>query len=374
MRKSIPGAAAIACVLALAGLARSEGRGGPQDGNIPVVRNGRKPVPITGVPCRPVFTEELTIGRGASEDEQLQEVLTVQADAQGRIYALDSKAAQVKVFDARGRFLRAIGKKGQGPGEFDLPGRCVVTPGGELAVLDLGNHRVSFFSLEGKLKREISTATHNLLHLRVNARGDVFSDRVIVRRPQELGFELVRFSPDLSSSVVLASEGFPQLPGHLNPFRPQILYGLTRDDGLAWACMDRYEITVLDPEGRPRRKIVKEPEPNSFRDEDRKEFLREIFGDRGLPEGMTMDFPDSFQPIRSLIVTDTDHILVRTNVRDGRGGLVHDVFDPAGRFVSQFALGENEYVMMVRDGKAYTIVQEDEDGIPLVRRYALAWR
>jgi hypothetical protein len=75
-----------------------------------------------------------------------------------------------------------------------------------------------------------------------------------------------------------------------------------------------------------------------------------------------------------LVVTDTDHIFIRTYVKDDQGRLIHDVFDPSGRFVAQFALGEEEFAMMARNGKLYTLVMEDAEGIPLVKRYAMVWK
>ena len=338
------------------------------------IHNSRRPARLPGYTSELTLVEELTIGRGTDEQTQFMELQSVQADSDGRIYALDPKAYAVKVFDADGRFIRSFGKRGQGPGEFTAPGRVVLTPSGEVAVSDIDNRRICFFTREGELKRELSTASWNFLLFRVNARGDIFADVVSIKEPGTMSFELLKFGPVLSSPTVLASEPFPVLPNHVNPFRPRFLHGLTRNGGLAWAVSSRYEITVLDPDGKPRLKVYKEPEPNPLTNRDRKALLREEFGDKGPPAGVTMDFPSSFPPLYSLIVTDADQIIVRTNVRNAQGWIIHEVFDPEGRFVSRFSLGQEEYVMMVAEGKAYTMVSEDGDGIPLVKRYRLVWK
>jgi hypothetical protein len=44
----------------------------------------------------------------------------VAIDAQGRAYVLDRGSANVRQFDASGRFVRSIGGRGSGPGEFSL--------------------------------------------------------------------------------------------------------------------------------------------------------------------------------------------------------------------------------------------------------------
>jgi len=51
----------------------------------------------------------------------LLEPAVVDADEAGKVYVLDRKAGQIKVFDPQGNFLRAIGRRGQGPGEFQEP-------------------------------------------------------------------------------------------------------------------------------------------------------------------------------------------------------------------------------------------------------------
>jgi hypothetical protein len=49
------------------------------------------------------------------------------------------------------------------------------------------------------------------------------------------------------------------------------------------------------------------------------------------------------------------------------------VFDPDGRFVAQFSLGPEEFSMQARAGKLLTLVREDVEGIPLIKRYAIVW-
>jgi hypothetical protein len=119
-------------------------------------------------------------------------------------------------------------------------------------------------------------------------------------------------------------------------------------------------------------KVHKDPEPNPIGAEERRTIIERDY--KQLPEGITVDFPSNFPPIWTLVVADTDHIFVRTYVRDRQGGYVHDVFDPAGRFVARFSLGDEEFAMMARDGRLYTLVREDAEGLPLIRRYRMVWK
>lgn len=71
------------------------------------------------------------------------------SDLQGRIYVSDIKAGQIFIFGPAGDFLGKFGRRGQGPGEFNIPGR-VLLKGDQLAVLDPGNTRIQYFSAEGR--------------------------------------------------------------------------------------------------------------------------------------------------------------------------------------------------------------------------------
>jgi sugar lactone lactonase YvrE len=73
-----------------------------------------------------------------------------------RIYAVDiggstSNEHKVLVYDAKsGKHLFDFGKRGTGPGEFNLPRDTTVAPDGSVYVVDGGNFRVEKFTADGK--------------------------------------------------------------------------------------------------------------------------------------------------------------------------------------------------------------------------------
>lgn len=77
-------------------------------------------------------------------------------DAARLIYVVDAGSDRILVFDFEGGFRRAVGAKGQGPGEFMRPTGAGLVPGGGLAVADFGNNRIQVFDPEGKLVRTIA--------------------------------------------------------------------------------------------------------------------------------------------------------------------------------------------------------------------------
>jgi hypothetical protein len=68
----------------------------------------------------------------------------------GEIYTLHPMEMTIRVHDAEGRFVRTIGREGEGPGEFKNPGPMGLL-GDTLLVLDFGTYRFSYFDLAGEL-------------------------------------------------------------------------------------------------------------------------------------------------------------------------------------------------------------------------------
>jgi len=92
---------------------------------------------------------------GASD--YFQEPSDIEVDnARSIIYVVDAGSCRVLVFDLEGKFLRAVGSKGQGPGEFTRPTGACLLPGGGLAVADVGNNRIQTFDGAGKLVGSIT--------------------------------------------------------------------------------------------------------------------------------------------------------------------------------------------------------------------------
>lgn len=96
--------------------------------------------------------EDLRIGAGAidgTEVEQFVRISSITTDSRGSIYILDIGSSEIRVFDSSGSFLRTIGRKGEGPGEFLFPSEINIGPSDNLWVLDDGTSRYSRFSRDG---------------------------------------------------------------------------------------------------------------------------------------------------------------------------------------------------------------------------------
>ncbi len=79
---------------------------------------------------------------------------TIAADRRGRVYVLDVGDYRVAVFDANGRHLRDLGRRGGGPGELVRPVGLAVDDDGVILVADEGKlGLVRFDSAGGVLEQ-----------------------------------------------------------------------------------------------------------------------------------------------------------------------------------------------------------------------------
>ncbi len=97
---------------------------------------------------------------GADEEDTLHSFGDVTGATRlpaGTVVVADRLSASLRYFDPEGRFVRSVGRKGEGPGEFDYLAalrRC----GDSLHAQDIGPWRITVFSLDGTLGRTFSIA------------------------------------------------------------------------------------------------------------------------------------------------------------------------------------------------------------------------
>ena len=103
-----------------------------------------------------IYTRDGKFLRKIGGKELFDRISSVTVDPSGlRIYVVDiggvrSENHRVRVFEtATGRHLMDIGKRGTGPGEFNLPRDMAIGIEGRLYVVDGGNFRVQIFNADG---------------------------------------------------------------------------------------------------------------------------------------------------------------------------------------------------------------------------------
>ncbi len=107
-----------------------------------------------------VYSRDGQYLRTLLHDGDIDRPSSVTVDPSGeRMYVVDiggplSQNHRIRVYDATtGDHLFDIGKRGSGPGEFNLPRDVAIAPNGDLYVSDGGNFRIEVFDHNGKFLR-----------------------------------------------------------------------------------------------------------------------------------------------------------------------------------------------------------------------------
>lgn len=337
-----------------------------EEEGVTVVQNPLEPINPGEVFSR---QQELEIGGFREEGELFfEDIGALAVDDRGDICVMDTTALQVLVFDKDGRFLRCFGRKGQGPGEFQSLHNMILTSENTLMILDRLSLRLSYFTVEGALLKELSLAKiFRIFRIYPDGAGGYWARLNL--RTDKFTFQLSKLDADLKELSRAAEFAYPRPRGVFTFFRPNMVFLQMPGGNVVWGNSDHYALFILDSQGRPIRKITKDRAPIPISEEEKKQMIKEFF--RGLPSSGEVRFPDHYPPMRNVYCDDEGRLFVSTyEIRQDDRTVNYDIFDPDGRFIAKTALDFAPRYW--KDGKLYTI-EEDEEGYQLVKRYAVTW-
>lgn len=205
-------------------------------------------------------------------------------DAAENLYVLDRLNARVVVFDSTGRFVRTLGRRGGGPGEFSAPQQMSVGRGGEVIVSDAGRRALVVFSRDGTA-RSAPFPGFTMLMGRTLARhpeggivslamgnpaardADAFGEELLLWMP--VGPGVPRRLATVSTPRSRTTEG-RGVRVHSPPiFSPAFHFAVLSGGGVAVVDGAAYSIRVLDAEGRLLRVLQRPIEPRRVTARDR---------------------------------------------------------------------------------------------------------
>ncbi len=338
-----------------------------KEAGVTVINNPKEPLYSGDILS---LEEDLTIGEKEKEPV-FEAIRTIRVDDDGNIYVLDWKACQIKVFDETGKRLRNIGREGQGPGEIQLPRGMEIISGKEIMLENVMNRRLSFFSLDGELLREISTAKIMLLRTVPDSSGN-FIGITFSRLGEKNVQELKKFDSNLDTVFTIGQVESSYTPGVVNQYSPMIFFTILKDDSILWGKSSHYQLMVVDSERNTTKKIIKNYDPIRITNEDKKREIKEITEDsKGRITEKNLEFPEYYPAFRYISSDDEGRIFVRTYERDDEGNRYYDVFDSDGIYIAKIILKNHPTAW--KKGKLYCAI-EDEDGFHLVKRYKAIWK
>ncbi|MBN1271366.1 MAG: 6-bladed beta-propeller [Candidatus Aminicenantes bacterium] len=341
---------------------------------VKIISYSKKPKPAKGIPGRLILTEELRFGESENLDKSFAEVTAFAVDADGNVYAVDMKDSKVKVFDKEGGYLRSIGKKGQGPGELEMPSGIQIIPGPKLVVEDALARRLAYFQLDGTFIKNVSFADRlAMVNIIFDKAGNVLAREMGIEG-NELFFGINKYDPDLKSLFTLDKIKFaiPTGGNKMNIMDLMAIYQMDMEGNIYYTRNLDYEIKIYSPSGKHTESLTKDYDPEKVTEEDIQEMLARIPQTSSINYEEILEFPKEFPPIQYFFLDDLEHLFVKTWERAGEKDRFYvDVFDVEGRFLTRFATKAD--LRLVRGKKLYSI-EENEDGFKVIVRYGMAWK
>jgi len=343
------------------------------ENGIQVVYNPKNPAPPKGSLAKIVLKREFSVGEGKFDEDRFGELTSMDVDNDGNIYVLDGKEKKIKVFDSAGKFVKKFGEEGQGPGELNLPVSLQVTPAREIVISDASNQKLMFFSLGGKLLREMSTAikARGLVLPLFDSQGNIVGQQ-IVQAEGKIMREVRKYDRELNSLFTLASVDITGvIQGKIDPFRMVFSYQFGKDNIIYCSDLDKYEIKVFNPEGKLIKRILKDYEPVKLTEKDKEEF----FG--RMPEidpqaKERIKFSEVFPAYQNFTMDEKWRLFVMTfeKGKDKREYYL-DVFDEEGKYIAKFSFKGEPRAW--RGNKLYAM-EEDDSGFQTLKIYSVRWQ
>jgi len=300
------------------------------------------------------FIKELSI-KSDENDEQRSFLMVekVDADSQGNIYALAVRECKIQVYSPKGEYLRTIAKKGQGPGELELPLYILLDKDDNLYVFDYTKSAFIVFNPQGNYLRNISTkGRYREIPDRIlfDSRGNfiIGSDRIL-----DKSFKISRYDKDFNQAedlyVKAGIVSWIYKGGGVSIQAPRYTPGVVwamNDKENIFVCYNKtYDVEVYSPEKKLIRTITRKFVPEKVPQDEIDEIAK-------LSRGMLtdQDIPRFKPPVKRLFVVG-DHLFVQKWAKSDKA--IFDVFDKSRNYVEEVSLDFLPWVY--KNGYVYTI-------------------
>lgn len=344
-----------------------------QDG-VKVINNPREPLYGEIVLD---LEEDLSIGREDDENYLFVRITDIDLDKTGNIYVADLHNFRIQIFNAGGRYIRTIGRKGQGPAEFGHPSRIALdNVKEEIYVID-GYRRVKRFNKkgeyidqffykkmindlfimeEGKILAHVTRRDASETHFTnaTNALCHIDRNGEIVRDLIEVPKEDYRLKENERVGITTGHE-------------LQLQCAQIAKDKLVYGYPKEYELYVVDPVGKILLKIKKDEPYSKLTSEE----IREV--EDGYKPRTIKNFPPKHKPyFYGIFCDDAGRIYVQRNRQTWRQPSLWkdvDIFSKEGFFIYNAKLPPCTYV--IRNGYIYTCFINEDEGLEGVKRYKI---
>jgi hypothetical protein len=342
-------------------------------------------VKIITNPHQPVFgevrfdlEEVWVLGKEKTVNDLFASVYDVKVDAQGNVYISDIKDKRVKKFSPEGKYLRDIGRFGQGPGEFQSARSLAVgDSSGDIYLADL--MKVHRYNRDGMYQNDISLkgffnnyfvdADGNfwarMAYFDNIGQGEAFDK---ISRNGELIKRILRYSPqDTRSAKPSSGQTVTVTGGIKHGYENEMIISWIDGRSFLWAISNEYTLNVVDSQGDLSFKIVKQEPPQPFSNKEKEIILRQ-FNDKVRKK---IEFP-KYRPFMKKVFADSEGRIYVQRIQSplsDKEEYLYDIFNKSGYF-----LYESRFIcepVVIKNGYLYSVAREQETSYQLIKKYRI---
>ncbi len=350
--------------------------------------------------------------------EPFSRIVGLRELSDGRVLIADRLERHVSFIDFASGEVDQVGRRGQGPGEYESPTGLLPLAADASMLVDFGTMRMTRVEPNGRLTESwpllstdgaiqivrptASDAQGNVYHsqagtfnFQAGQSGAAPNDSAPVMR-----WNLETDTPDTvatlyaplgltsssgrghGSGFSFNTAGGARITGlQQTPFQPRDTWTVTADGRVAVVRASEYRVDWYAPDGRltggpvvdydPIRITKAEKEAWADQQGSRQMTMRVMGGSGGgsrtmqapRPDVDEIDFPEFKPPFgdNAASVTPDGTVWVRRSQRHDESRALYDVFDAAGERVRQVRLEENRQVVGFGAGVVYVVVTDDDD-------------
>ena len=335
------------------------------------------------------FVEELTIGgKDQDGDVILYEPGLLTVDDNENIYISEWQDQVIKVFGSDGKYIRTIGAKGEGPGEFQFISSLAFTKDGKLVVTDLRARRTSFFDSSGQFLRSFKWLIDQYNFIMIKSSSYVFGERAFsgvskngFYYVEEMDFEgkVIRSYAKfyLAEPLIARSRGGGTSYTSLPVAHSSIFAGDTNREWVYHCLNNKYIIEVYNTSGKLFRKIDRPYEPVPFTKKDAEKYKAKYVGSpsEAIRKAVReMKMPEVKNVASRMHVDDDSRLWIRTNEEKEVEYVkltAYDIYNSDGIYFARIWTPVLPYLF--KDGKMYRSDVDSGMGYQSIKRYKVIW-
>jgi len=341
-----------------------EGKIATENGVV-VIKNPAKPIYKREIVT---FEDDLIIrNKEKDRDASFYNISCFTVDYEGNIYLVDSKRMEIIIYNKEGKYIRTIGRQGQGPGEFSFPPSNIqFTPEKEIMVV---TNSILFYKSNGQFLRELK---HPIVILSLGTLIDAHKNLYVLKSEFDKKQKLYKLAPPYKDPDIIAVR---KEIGRSTPFQ-MIRYAIVKENVLIWGVSSEYKFYIMDNKGKLVKIIEKEHKPLEVTADWKARYLNAM--PKEFPkEGQ--EFSRYFPAFDYFFADDEGRLFVRTFEKiPYTDKYFFDIFDREGRYLTRTALKVGREISLkqdsfiIKNNELYTVYYDEED-YPILKRMKIIW-